>query len=72
VFVAICKICGFVTYSKSYVALRRNMVLHYAKHVCGELMVKYSISRGTCVKKVFEKVREGENFEKYFDVREVK
>jgi hypothetical protein len=72
VFVAICKICGFVTYSKSFVALRRNMVLHYAKHVCGDLMLKYSISRGTCVKKVFEKVREGENFEKYFDVREVK
>jgi hypothetical protein len=71
-FVAICKVCGFVTYSKSYVAMRRNMVLHYAKHVCGDLMVKYSISRGTCVKKVFEKVREGENFEKYFDVREVK
>jgi hypothetical protein len=48
------------------------MVLHYAKHVCGDLMLKYSISRGTCVKKVFEKVREGEKFEKYFDVREVK
>jgi hypothetical protein len=72
VFVAICKVCGFVTYSKSYVALRRNMVLHYAKHVCGDLMLKYSISRGTCVKAVFEKAKAGVDFEKNFDVREVK
>jgi hypothetical protein len=48
------------------------MLMHYAKHVCEELMLKYSISRGTCVKKVFERVREGEDFSKYFDVREVR
>jgi hypothetical protein len=46
--------------------------MHYAKHVCEELMLKYSVSRGTCVKKVFEKFKEGVDFGKYFDVREVK
>jgi hypothetical protein len=48
------------------------MVLHYARHTCEELMMKYPVSRGTCVKKVFEKVKEGEDFSKYFDLREVK
>jgi hypothetical protein len=48
------------------------MLMHYARHVCEELMLKYGISRGTCVKKVFEKVREGVDYSKYFDVREVK
>ncbi len=71
-FVGVCKVCGFATYAKSLKALRRNMLMHYARHICEELMLKYSISRGTCVKKVFEKVREGEDFSKYFDVREVR
>jgi hypothetical protein len=48
------------------------MLMHYARHICEELMLKYSVSRGTCVKKVFEKVRQGEDFGKYFDIREVK
>jgi hypothetical protein len=48
------------------------MLMHYAKHVCEELMLKYSVSRGTCVKKVFEKAKQGEDFGKYFDVKEVK
>jgi hypothetical protein len=47
-------------------------VLHYAKHVCLDLMLKYSISRGTCVKAVFEKAKAGVDFEKNFDVREVR
>lgn len=70
--VAICKVCGFVTYSKSYVALRRNMILHYAKHVCESLQMKYAVSRGTCVKKTFDIVKEGVDFSKYFEVREVR
>jgi hypothetical protein len=71
-FVGICKVCGYATYAKSIRALRRNILMHYAKHFCEELMIKYSISRGTCVKAVFEKAKSGYDFEKYFDVREVK
>ena len=46
--------------------------MHYARHVCEELMLKYSISRGICVKHVFEKAKAGADYDKYFDVREVK
>jgi hypothetical protein len=48
------------------------MLMHYARHVCEELMLKYPVSRGTCVKVVFDKVRSGEDYSKYFDVREVR
>jgi hypothetical protein len=71
-FVAVCKICGFATYSRSYAALRRNMVLHYARHACEEPMLKYSVSRGTCVKVVFERFKAGVDYTRYFDVREVR
>jgi hypothetical protein len=71
-FVGICRVCGYATYARSLKALRRNMLMHYAKHICEDLMAKYSVSRGTCVKKVFERVREGVDYSKYFDVREVK
>jgi hypothetical protein len=71
-FVGICRICGYATYARSIKALYRNMLMHYAKHACEELTMKYPISRGVCVKKVFEKVREGVDYSKYFDVREVK
>jgi hypothetical protein len=72
VFVAICKVCGFVTYSKSYAALRRNIILHYAKHVCENVSKKYVVSRGTCVKAVWDKAVENDYYIKYFDVREVR
>jgi hypothetical protein len=71
-FVGICKVCGYATYAKSIKALRRNMLMHYAKHACEELVPKFSISRGTCVKAVFERARSGVDYSKYFDVREVK
>jgi hypothetical protein len=71
-FVGICKVCGYATYAKSLKALKRNMLMHYARHACEELMLKYSVTRGTCVKKVFERFKEGVDFGKYFDVREVK
>ena len=71
-FVAICKVCGFVTYSKSFVALRRNMVLHYAKHACENVGKKYVISRGTCVKAVWDKAKDNDFYVKNFDVREVR
>jgi len=72
VFVGICKVCGYATYAKSIRALRRNMLMHYARHVCEGLMLKYPVSRGTCVKTVFEKAKVGEDYSKYFDVREVR
>jgi hypothetical protein len=72
VFVAICRICGYATYARSFVALRRNMVLHYAKHACENVVVKYAISRGTCVKAVWDKAVENDYYVKNFDVREVK
>ena len=71
-FVGVCRICGYATYAKSLKALYRNMLMHYAKHVCEEIMFKYSVSRGTCVKHVFEKAKAGADYDKYFDVREVK
>jgi len=71
-FVGVCRICGYATYAKSLKALYRNMLMHYAKHVCEEIMLKYSVSRGTCVKHVFEKAKAGVDYDKYFDVREVK
>ena len=46
--------------------------MHYARHVCEELMLKYNISRGTCVKKTFEAFSKKDDFNRYFDVREVK
>jgi hypothetical protein len=46
--------------------------MHYAKHVCEEIMLKYSVSRGTCVKHVFEKAKVGADYDKYFDVKEVR
>jgi hypothetical protein len=48
------------------------MVLHYARHVCEELMMKYPVSRGTCVKMVWDKAIENNYYTKNFDVREVK
>jgi hypothetical protein len=48
------------------------MVLHYAKHACEGLSVKYVISRGTCVKAVWDKARDNDYYAKNFDVREVK
>ncbi len=69
---AICKVCGYATYARSYVALRRNMVLHYARHVCEDLMTKYPVSRGTCVKMVWDKAVGNDYYRKNFDVREVK
>ncbi len=71
-FVGICKVCGYATYARTMKALKRNMLMHYARHVCEELMLKYSISRGTCVRHVFERAKKGEDFTKYFDVREVR
>lgn len=71
-FVGVCKICGYATYAKSLKALYRNMLMHYAGHICEELVLKYSISRGTCVKIVFDRAKTGEDYSKYFDVREVR
>jgi hypothetical protein len=34
--------------------------------------MKYAVSRGTCVKKTFDIVKEGVDFSKYFEVREVR
>jgi hypothetical protein len=48
------------------------MVLHYAKHVCEELVMKYPVSRGTCVKAVWEKAGDNDYYRKNFDVREVR
>ena len=52
--------------------LRRNIVLHYAKHACENVVVKYAISRGTCVKAIWDKAVENDYYVKNFDVREVK
>jgi L-alanine-DL-glutamate epimerase-like enolase superfamily enzyme len=70
--VAVCRVCGFVTYARSVAALRRNMALHYASHVCKSLQMKYAVSRGTCVKLVLDKARVDRSYERYFDVMEVR
>jgi len=48
------------------------MLMHYARHACEKLMLKYPLSRGKCVKSIFERAKEGMDYVKYFDVREVK
>jgi hypothetical protein len=34
--------------------------------------MKYAVSRGTCVKLVWDKARVDRSYERYFDVREVR
>jgi hypothetical protein len=48
------------------------MVLHYAKHVCENVSKKYVVSRGTCVKLVWDRARDNDYYAKNFDVREVR